>query len=78
MPSAFKEDFDGVLKSVPFKCPSMYKGYGKWIQRFISNPKSVFYSTGGMEQSFEEAKTLNSVLMDVENFIMPNKEKEDN
>lgn len=29
-----------------------------------------------MEQSFEEAKTLNSVLMEAENIIMPHKEKE--
>lgn len=53
----------------------MYKGYRKWIQRLIRNPKKVFYSTWGMKKGFEEAKTLNSVLKDVEKFIMQKRRK---
>lgn len=48
MPSAFKEQWDEVLRSLKFKCQSMYKDYRRWIQRFISNPKRVFHSTRGM------------------------------
>lgn len=48
MTTAVKEQCDEVLRSLKFKYQSVYKGYRRGIQRFISNPKRGFHSTRGM------------------------------